>query len=48
MAGDGADSWKSQFTASGNFSSVDAQIAGLGEIADIQKLYVAHTGAVIS
>jgi len=48
MAGDGADSWKSQFTASGNFSSVDAQIAGLGEIADVQKLYVAHTGAVIS
>ena len=47
MAGDGEDSWKSQFTASGAFDSVDCQIAGLGEIKAIQDLYVAHTGAVI-
>ena len=30
MAGDDDDSWKSQFVASGNFDSVDCQIAGLG------------------
>ena len=35
------------FLASGNFDSVDAQIAGLGSIPEIQKLYVAHTAAVI-
>ena len=40
MAGDDDDSWKSQFTASGNFDSVDTQIAGLGEIEAVQKLYV--------
>ena len=42
MAGDDADSWKSQFTAAGCFKSVDDQIAGLGAIGDIQKIYVAH------
>jgi sirohydrochlorin cobaltochelatase len=47
MAGDDADSWKSQFTASKYFESIDCQIAGLGEIADIQQNYVAHAGAVI-
>ena len=47
MAGDDDDSWKSQFTASGAFDSVDCQIAGLGEIKAIQDLYVAHTAAVI-
>jgi len=47
MAGDDADSWKSQFTAAGCFSSVDAQIAGLGEIPEIQQIYVAHTKAAI-
>ena len=30
MAGDDDDSWKSMFTASGNFDKVDTQIAGLG------------------
>ena len=48
MAGDDTDSWKSQFTAAGCFKSVDDQIAGLGAIGDIQKIYVAHAGAVIS
>ena len=43
MAGDDDDSWKSQFTASGNFDSVDTQIAGLGEIEGIQQIYVEHT-----
>lgn len=48
MAGDDEDSWKSMFTASGNFESVGTQIAGLGEISAIQDIYVAHAGAVIS
>ena len=48
MAGDDDDSWKSMFNASGKFESVDTQISGLGRIADIQKLYVEHTGAVVT
>ena len=47
MAGEDEDSWLSQFKASGAFESVDTQIAGLGEIADIQQLYIAHTKAAI-
>ena len=47
MAGDDDDSWKSMFNASGDFVSVDTQIAGLGEIEAIQNLYVAHAKAVI-
>ena len=47
MAGDDEDSWKSQFEASGEFDSVECQIAGLGEVADIQQLYVAHTKAAV-
>ena len=47
MAGEDADSWLSQFKASGAFESIDCQIAGLGEIEDVQKLYVAHTKAAI-
>lgn len=47
MAGDDDDSWKSMFEASGNFDSVDTQIAGLGGISAIQDIYIAHTGAVI-
>lgn len=43
MAGDDEDSWKSLFTASGKFDSVDTQVAGLGQIPAIQELYVAHT-----
>ena len=43
MAGDDDDSWKSQFEASGEFDKVETQIAGLGEIEDVQQLYVAHT-----
>ena len=48
MAGVDADSWISMFNASGNFESVEAQIAGLGGIAEIQQMYVAHTGAVMN
>ena len=47
MAGSEDDSWKSQFEASGNFDSVDAQIAGLGRIDAVEDLYVAHTQAAI-
>lgn len=47
MAGDDADSWKSMFTASGYFESIDCQISGLGRITAIQQIYIAHTAAVI-
>ena len=47
MAGADEDSWLSQFEASGAFDSVDCQIAGLGGIADIEQLYIAHTKAAI-
>ena len=43
MAGAEEDSWKSMFEASGAFTAVDAQIAGLGSIPAVQQLYVAHT-----
>lgn len=43
MAGDDDDSWKSMFTASGEFDSVDCQIEGLGRIPEVQQLYVSHT-----
>ena len=43
MAGDEEDSWKSMFQADGSFESVDCQIAGLGRIADVEAVYVAHT-----
>ncbi len=48
MAGDDDDSWKSMFNASGKFDSVDTQIAGLGSIADIEKIYVQHTADAIN
>ncbi len=47
MAGADEDSWLSQFEAAGAFDSVDCQIAGLGEVADVQQLYIAHTKAAI-
>ena len=47
MAGEDADSWLSQFKAAGCFDAIDTQIAGLGEIADIQQLYIAHTKAAM-
>lgn len=47
MAGDDEDSWKSMFTASGEFDSVETQVEGLGGIQAVQDVYVAHTAAVI-
>ena len=47
MGGPDEDSWLSQFNASGDFASVDCQIAGLGEIDAIQQQYIAHTKAAI-
>ena len=47
MAGEDADSWLSQFKAAGCFDSIDTQIAGLGEIADIQQIYIDHTKAAM-
>ena len=43
MAGDEADSWKSQFMASGQFEAVDTQLDGLGAVEEIQAIYVSHT-----
>ncbi|MCI6529171.1 MAG: sirohydrochlorin cobaltochelatase [Clostridiales bacterium] len=45
MAGSEDDSWKTMFEAAG--FTVDCQIHGLGEITDVQALYVAHTKAAI-
>ena len=45
MAGSEEDSWKTLFESAG--FTVDCQIHGLGEIADVQALYVAHTKAAI-
>ena len=47
MAGADDDSWLSQFQAPGDFESVECQIAGLGEIEDIQQRYIEHTKAAI-
>ncbi len=47
MAGDDDDSWKSIFTNTGYFDSIDCQIAGLGEIEDIQQIYVSHAKKAI-
>ena len=47
MAGADDDSWLSQFQASGDFASVECQVAGLGEIEDIQQRYIEHTKAAI-
>lgn len=48
MAGEEEDSWKSMFEASGNFESVEAQIAGLGRMKAVQELYIAHAKAAMS
>ena len=45
MAGADEDSWKTIFEAAG--FTVNCQISGLGRIADVQALYVAHTKAAI-
>ena len=45
MAGDDPDSWKSTFEAAGY--EVVPVVRGLGELEDIQKLYVQHAQAAI-
>ena len=45
MAGADEDSWKTMFEAAG--LTVNCQISGLGRIADVQALYMAHTKAAI-
>lgn len=47
MAGDDEDSWKTQFNDSGYFDEVDFQIEGMGEIPDIEQIYVDHAADAI-
>ncbi len=42
------ESWFSGFTASKKFEKVDCQIEGLGRIADVQAIYLAHTAAAVA
>ena len=42
------ESWYSMFTAAKLFDQVTCQIAGLGRIAEVQALYVAHAKAAVS
>ena len=42
------ESWISMFTASAKFDKIECQIAGLGRLADVQALYVAHVQAVMA
>jgi sirohydrochlorin cobaltochelatase len=46
MAGDEADSWKSEFTKAG--FEVTTLIEGLGQNPDIQQIYVSHAKAAIA
>ena len=46
MAGEDEDSWLSMFKAAG-FEKVDAQIAGMGSIPAVQKIYVEHAGVAV-
>ena len=41
------ESWVSQFTASGFFETIDCQISGMGSIAEVQAIYVAHAQAAM-
>ncbi len=45
---DDEESWISQFDAAGAFEDIGCQIEGLGRIADIEALYVAHTAEAIA
>ena len=42
------ESWFSMFKASGKFEEVTCQIAGLGRLAEVQKIYVNHTWAALN
>lgn len=48
MAGEDEDSWLSMFNASGKFETVEAQVAGLGRIEEIQQIYAAHTAEAMN
>ncbi len=48
MAGDDDDSWKSIFSAALGEDNVTCQISGMGRVAEIEQIYVAHTGAIIN
>lgn len=48
MAGDDDDSWKTMFEKSGNFDSVKSEIKGLGQIPEIEKIYIAHIAAAMN
>ena len=41
------ESWYSMFTAAEAFEQIDCQIEGLGRIADVEAIYVAHTAEAI-
>lgn len=43
MAGDEEDSWKSVFTAAGY--EVECVLDGMGQLTDIQQIYIEHAGA---
>lgn len=47
MAGEDADSWKSQMLDSDKFEGVGTQINGLGQISAIQQIYVDHIANVL-
>lgn len=46
MAGDGEDSWKSQFEAAG--FEVECELKGMGEIPEIREIYVSHVADAIA
>ncbi|MDD6550993.1 MAG: sirohydrochlorin cobaltochelatase [Lachnospiraceae bacterium] len=48
MAGDDADSWKSQFVKAFGSKNVKCQIAGLGRISDIEQIYVNHLAEAVA
>lgn len=41
------ESWLSMFRDSGKFDGIETQIVGLGRLADIQAIYVAHARAAV-
>lgn len=48
MAGDDADSWKSQFAAAFGKNNVTCEIAGLGRIPEIEQIYVNHLACAVA
>lgn len=48
IAGKGKDSWLGIFRAAGRFHAVDVQMAGLGSVEAIRKIYAEHTKEAIT